>query len=367
MQSRLFLFIFLSITLLSCSQKSAENQQGDFENLPVADIQLISEFDQSGDYFFQHLNYSTETLADGDVLLNDREGAYIIRVTPQGEYVSLVAGKGNGPGEVQDPQSMQMIDDSTLLIVDQRRLRIIKKSLDSSDIEEYDLPQGEASRVNEAYSTLDPGVISVHWFDYSIFSNPEADPKTRISSYHYQSDEFVGDIRYPGRTSALLRINGGDPVGSAKVPFTPELLYDYSPDNSELYAFWPVNSSIAVLDPIQLDTLRSIPVDLPTQSLSAAERDTLQGEFQDQFWPSVEELLPEQKVPADKMMIDSQDRIWLKLTLQSDFQEWVVLDQSGSPQFRVQFPRDGMVTHISDQHIGFRADDHLFSLYELVE
>jgi hypothetical protein len=276
-----------------------------------------------------------------------------------------VAGKGNGPGEVQDPQSMQMIDDSTLLIVDQRRLRIIKKSLDSSDIEEYDLPQGEASRVNEAYSTLDPGVISVHWFDYSIFSNPEADPKTRISSYNYQSDEFVGDIRYPGRTSALLRINGGDPVGSAKVPFTPELLYDYSPDNSELYAFWPVNSSIAVLDPIQLDTLRSIPVDLPTQSLSAAERDTLQGEFQDQFWPSVEELLPEQKVQADKLIIDPQDRIWLKLTLQSDFQEWMVLDQTGSPQFRVQFPKEGMVTHISDQHIGFRADDHLFSLYEL--
>ena len=370
MTSRLFsvtFFIFLTITFLSCSQQSAENQQGDFENLPVADIQLISEFDQSGDYFFQHLNYSTETLANGDVLLNDREGAYIIQVTPQGELVRLVAGKGNGPGEVQDPQSMDMLDESTLLIVDQRRLRIIKKSLDSSDIEEFDLPQGDASRVNEAHKTTQPGVVSVHWFDFSIFRNPEARPKTRISSYNYQSDEFISDIRYPGGNNALLRIDGGDPVGSTKVPFTPELLYDYSADNSELYAFWPENSTIAVLDPVKLDTVRAIAVELPSESLTSAERDTLESDYQAEFWPSVEQLLPEQKVPADKMIIGPQNRIWLKLTLQSDQQEWMVLDQSGSPQFRVQFPKEGMVTHISDHHIGFRADDHVFALYNLIE
>ena len=81
----------------------------------------------------------------------------------------------------------------------------------------------------------------------------------------------------------------------------------------------------------------------------------------------MEELLPEKKVPSDKMVVDPQNRIWLKLTLRSDYQEWIVLDQTGLPEFRVQFPKEGMVTHISDQHIGFRADDHLFSLYELVE
>jgi hypothetical protein len=59
--------------------------------------------------------------------------------------------------------------------------------------------------------------------------------------------------------------------------------------------------------------------------------------------------------------------IWLKLTFRSDSQEWIVIHQDGTSQFRVQFPKEGMVTHISDQHIGFRADDHLFALYELTE
>ena len=358
------LLIFVSV---SCSQSPEESQQTDFESLPVMDLELISEFDQSGDYFFQHLNYKTDVLSNGDILLNDRQGAYIIRVNPQGEFVSLIAGQGNGPGEVQDPQSIQMVDESSVLIADQRRMRIIKKALDSSEIDEFTVPQGETSRVNEAYATTEQSILSVQWFDFSALRDSDAEPVTRISSYSPVSEEFISDIRYPGKTMALVLSESGQPRGAAPVPFTPELLYDYSEDKTELYAFWPEDSEIAVLDPVQLDTLRTISVDLPSESLSVAERDSLEEEYRPEYWESIEELLPNQKVPADKMIVDPQNRIWLKLTLQSDQQEWIVLDQTGSPQFRVQFPKEGMVTHVSDQHIGFRADDHLFALYELTE
>jgi len=359
--------LLLSLVLISCGQRPEESQQTDFENLPVMDLELISEFDQAGDYFFQHLNYDTEVLSNGDILLNDRQGAYVIRVNPQGEFVSLIAGKGNGPGEVQDPQSIQMFDDSTVLIVDQRRMRIIKKTLDSSEIDELNVPQGEASRVNEAYATKEQNILSVHWFDFSALRGSDSEPVTRISSYNPVSEEFIGDIQYPSKTMALVLSESGQPMGAEPVPYTAELLYDYSQEKSELFAFWPKDSEIAVLDPIQLDTLRTIPIDLPSESLPVAERDSLEEEYRPEYWESVKELLPDQKVPADKMIIDPQNKIWLKLTLQSDHQEWIVLDKSGSPQFRVQFPKEGMVTHISDQHIGFRADDHLFSLYELIE
>jgi len=359
--------LLLSLVLISCGQRPEESQQTDFENLPVMDLELISEFDQAGDYFFQHLNYMTEVLSNGDILLNDREGAFVIQINTKGELVNLVARQGNGPGEVQDPQSIQMVNDSTLLIVDQRRMKIIKKTLDSSEIDELNVPQGEASRVNEAYATSDPNILSVQWFDYSALRGSDSEPVTRISSYNPVSEEFIGDIQYPSKTMALVLSESGQPMGAEPVPYTAELLYDYSQEKSELFAFWPKDSEIAVLDPIQLDTLRTIPIDLPSESLPVAERDSLEEEYRPEYWESVKELLPDQKVPADKMIIDPQNKIWLKLTLQSDHQEWIVLDKSGSPQFRVQFPKEGMVTHISDQHIGFRADDHLFSLYELIE
>ena len=367
MNSRVLVTLLLSLFLISCAQRPEENQQTDFENLPVMDLELISEFDQAGDYFFQHLNYMTEVLSNGDILLNDREGAFVIQINTKGELVNLVARQGNGPGEVQDPQSIQMVNDSTLLIVDQRRMKIIKKTLDSSEIDEFTVPQGDASRVNEAYATSDPNILSVQWFDYSALRDSNAEPVTRISSYNTVSEEFISDLRYPGKIMALLLSESGQPRGAAPVPFAPELLYDYSQDKTDLHVFWPEDSEIAVLDPIQLDTIRTIPINLPSESISAAERDSLEEEYRPEYWESVEELLPDEKVPANKMIIDPQNRIWLKLTLQSDFQEWIVLDQTGSPEFRVRFPAVGMVTHISDQHIGFRANDHLFALYSLAE
>lgn len=361
-------FVLASFLLQSCSQTPEPDSKTEFENLPAAELELISEFDQSGDYFFQHLNYTTEVLSSGDILLNDRQGGYIIRVNPQGEFVSQVAGQGNGPGEVQDPLSIQLVDESTLLIVDQRRMRIIKKTLDSTEIDEFTVPQGEASRVSQAYATTDPDIISVKWSGFYEFSDSNVEPVTRISSYNPGSEEFISDIRYPGVTMAALLSNDGQPLGATKVPFTPELLFDYSADKTELYMFWSEDSQITVFDPIQLDTIRTIPIDLISESLSSTELDSLEGEYdQSNWWEAVEELLPDQKAPADKMIVDHQNRIWLKLTLQSDYQKWIVLDQTGSPQFRVQFPKEGMVTHISEHHIGFRADDHLFSLYELVE
>lgn len=123
----------------------------------------------------------TDVLSNGDILLNDREGAFVIQINPQGELVNLIARQVNGPGEVQDPQSIQMVSDSTLLIVDQRRMRIIKKTLDSFEIEQFNLPRGEASRVNEAYATPDPNIVSVKWFDYAALTDRYIEPSSHIS------------------------------------------------------------------------------------------------------------------------------------------------------------------------------------------
>jgi len=359
--------VLASFLLQSCSQSTETVSTAKFENLTVAELELISEFDQSGEYYFQHLNYMTEVLSNGDILLNDREGSFVIQVNSSGDFVRLISRQGNGPGEVQDPQHIELIDENSLLIVDDQRSRIIRKTLDSSVNDEFTPPQVQTSRVDEAHPTIDPDIISLHWFDFSALLNSEIEPLTRFSSFNLNTTQILDNVEYPGKTYATLLSESGQPRGATPVPYTPELLYDYSEDKIELYAFWPENFDIAVLNPIQFDTVRTIPVRIPSELLTVPERDSLEEEFNPEYWELVEELLPEQKVPADKMIIDPQNKIWLKLTLQSDHQEWIVLDQTGSPELRVQFPKEGMVTHISDAHIGFRADDHLFSLYRLKE
>lgn len=358
------IIIFLSLILFSCTQSAETDLRNEFENLPIKDIKLISEFDQSGDYFFQYLNHSTETLPNGNVIISDGLGKFIIQVNQQGDFINLVASNGNGPGEVQDPHSSQMVSDSTILIVDDKRRRIIKKTLNSSDVDEFDLPGDERSRVNEAYATSDPDIIAVKWIDFSALSWPDTDPVTKFSSYNLFTEEFVNSVEYPGKTYAKLRSESGQPRMATAVPHTPEILYDYSDDNTELFVFWPEDSQIAVLDPIQLDTLRTIPVNLISEPLSDTERDYLEEDSNQRMWEYVEKLLPEIKSPAENILLDHKNRIWIELTLQSSHQEWIVLNQKGSPEFRVQFPKKGEVTHISEHHIGLRLDDHLFSLYQ---
>lgn len=364
-KSTLTFLVLASFLLQSCTQSTETDSIVEFENLPVAELELISEFDQSGEYFFQFINHrNTISLDNGDIILADRQGAFLIRINEQGDFVSQLSREGRGPGEVLDPISIEKNGDS-IWIYDQERKRIIQKTLDGSTVNEFMPPNFNSFQVTGVNPTEDK-VIHLTLSDLSFIMNPEKEPANRLLAYQTDTEDVLSSFDYPSDTWVSFQIDGQPAGGAAPVPFTPKSLQDLSTDGSEFYAFWPEDSDIYVLNPITFDTLRNIPINLPSEQISSAEIDSLQKDFREDLWPQVLDVLPETKSPADKMILDPQNMIWLKLTLQSDHQEWIVLDQTGSPQFRVQFPKEGIVTHVSDAHIGFRADDHLFSLYELV-
>jgi hypothetical protein len=358
--------LLFSLIFISCSQSPQTDTRDDFENLPIADLKLISEFDQSGEYFFQFINGgNTIPLDSGDFILADRNGPFLIRINKQGDFVSLFSREGRGPGEILDPISLEKYGNS-IWIYDQERKRIIQKALDGTILNEINPPAFNSFRVT-AVNPIEDKLIHLVLNDFSFIMNPETEPANRLVAYQMDTEDVLSNFNYPGDIWVSFQVDGQPAGGAAPVPFTPTFLFDSSSNNSELYTFWPEDTNIYVLNPTTFDTLRNIPVNLPSEQISSAEVDSLQQDFREDMWPQVLDVIPDTKSPADKMIIDPQNRIWLKLTLDSEFQEWIVLDQGGSPQFRVQFPKKGMVTHVSDQHIGFRADDHLFALYKLTE
>ncbi len=360
-----FTIFFLSL-FLSCSSESEPDSLAQFNDIPITEIRLISEFDQSGDYYFQYLTTESTALSNGNVILSDGDGEFIIQVDEEGNFIRQISRSGRGPGEIQSPLTVKLADDSTLLIYDQSRKSIIRKTLDASVIKEFSPTMRGNLRVIGAAATSDENIISLLWWDTSFLMMEDEESATIFKSYNVETDEILRRVDYPGETRARV-FEGGRLVGGKLVPFVGELLHDHSPIDHQLYVFWSENPEIAVLDPIELDTLRTIPVNLPSEKLSNAERDSLQGEFRSIEWSTADKLLPDIKTPTDGMLIDHKNRIWLKLTLRSDYQEWIVLNQDGEPEIRVQFPKVGMVTHVSEQHIGFRVDGHLFALYELLE
>lgn len=356
--------IITAIFIISSCNYSEPNSNSEFEKLPVADIELISEFDRVDDFYFQHLNYSTIPLSNGNIVINDREGVFLIEVNQQGELIRQISRDGMGPGEIQDPISIQPVSDSSLIMMDQSRQTIIRKTYDSSVNNEYVPPMLEGFRVSRIYPTSDPDIVSVHWWDPSRIFEADGVVRNIITSYNLNTENVKNRMEFLGESRARFLIDGRV-VGAVLVPYTDKLLYDYFPVDQNMYAFWSGNSEIAVINPIDHDTLRTIKVNLRGEVLTSAERDSIQNEYDDGYWDSMRNLLPERKSPADKMIVDHEERIWLKLTLRSDYQEWIVLNKEGSPEFRIQFPKEGIVTHISEDHIGFRADDHIFSLYQL--
>ncbi|MEX0660748.1 MAG: hypothetical protein WEA58_13885 [Balneolaceae bacterium] len=313
-------FVFTALlfsTLVSCSSESEPDSQSHFYDIPITKINLISEFDQSGEHFFQHLNYKSIALPNGDVILNDREGEFIIQVDEDGEFIKQISRSGRGPGEVQDPLTVKLAGDSTLLIYDQTRKSIIRKTLDSSVVEEFSPTMRGNLRVIGASPTSDNSVLSLLWWDTSFLMMEDEESATIFKSYNVETDEILNRIEYPGETRARV-FEGGRLVGATLVPFVGQLLHDHSPIDHQLYVFWSDDSEIAVLDPIELDTLRTIPISLPSERLTNTERDSLKNEIRSSDWDAVENMLPERKTPAEEMVIDHQNRIWLKLTLQSN-------------------------------------------------
>lgn len=362
--SLLSLVCFIGFLTAACSQNEHSESNPDIDNLPLTVPALLTEFDRVGENYFQHLNYESSYLENGNILLNDRGGSFVILVNANGELVQNVARKGNGPGEIQDIISMNVYSESTILMFDQRRYKIIRKNLATENIEEFDPPRIDDLRVQRAFSTDSPNHIFLRFWSAGFLTGER---KTIFGIYNLETNTVEKRVEYPGDIWADLLINGR-PAGGAKVPFAPSLVFDRTSNQQLFYTFWPEENSIAIMDIITLDTLRTLPVDLPREKVSRFERDSLENEYSSQQWTAVNELLPDVKTPTDKMLIDQNGNIWLKLTLWLDeAQEWLVLDPNGNPIHRVHLPKTGTLTHVSNHHLGFRADDHLFAIYEPIE
>jgi len=363
--SQVFILILLTF-YLSCSQEVESDSKTQLDGVPIAEISLISEFDKSGEHYFQSLTLETSVLPDGDIIIYDGAGNFGIQVNENGEFIKQISRQGNGPGEIQSLLTAKSVNDSSLLIYDQERKTVIRKDLDSSNVEEYSPRMRGNLRVIGAYPTADENIINLLWWDMSFLMMEGEESATIFKSYNVEKDKILNRVDYPGETRART-FEDGRVIGAPLVPYSPDLLHHHSPIDHLLYVFWSDDYEIAVLDPVELDTMRTVPVDLPSERLTNTERDSLKNGIRSSDWDAVENMLPDRKTPAEKLMIDHENRIWLKLTLQSEHQEWIVLDQAGEPIMRVQFPKEGFVTHISEHHVGFRADDHLFAVYELKE
>ena len=365
----LFLFSVFLLLFLACSSNNQESSDYiDLAKLPTERPAQLMQTDHAGNIYFDHLNYATTVQKNGNIIINDRPQAVIMEINSDGELVDIIANKGQGPGEIQDASRLSAGINESLVIFDQRNYKIIQYNLNNTSHYEFLPFQPDQYRIRSAHALHDPRHFLIVEWKPSALSNPGEDFTNRLVIYNEQSDSILSRRTYPDRIFARQIIDGAV-RGGAPVPFSPALHFSTSSNKKSIYISWSENNEIAELN-LSLDTLRTLSVPLEVKKLARAERDSIEESYSDRRpspWEFIEPLLPDEKVSYEDMMVDHEDQIWLKLTRQSEWQEWIVLSNDGDPELLVQLPKEGMLTHISEHHLGFRENDYTFSLYETVK
>ena len=363
------LWILTVVFLLSCTVNEEGDYWANLGELPEERPTQLIEFDQTGEIFFTHLNYSTEVADNGDVILNDRHANVLLKISENGELVNIIANQGRGPGEVGDILSMQMDAAGGIHVYDQQNQKSVYYEPVRYEPSEFIIQTTNGNRVTKMFPIKDTQSYFVIERNLSAWLDDTAEPFTSLRVYDRETDSTRVQWNYPAANYARLVVDGRV-LGGARVPFGSEFLYDISSDKDSFYVSWSENSQIAELDS-ELDTIRTIDVRLERTPVSEDELADIEEEFSDHHpnqLRSVMDLLPDRKVSYEEMMVDHQNRIWLKLTRwHENDQEWLILSEEGEPEKRVLLPKEGMLTHISEHHLGFRKDDHIFALFEAVE
>lgn len=357
----------LLLTLLSCRPDSESTDYLNPDALPVVEPAKLMETDLAGDYYFDHLNYSSVVLGNGNVIISDREQAIILEISPEGDLVRKIAGKGRGPGELQDMSTLSLDQNLNLYTFDQINQKILIYPSEMSNPIEFQPFQPDEYRVRSVHALQNEDKLLVRKWLPSALQDESKSFVNRMIVYNREADTILSDHQYPDRIMARQTVNGSV-VGGRIVPFTPEFLFSVSNDRESIYVSWTESNEIVQVD-FSFDTLRTIQVNLEWERLERSEMDSLEqniGDRSPDLWRAVAEKLPEYKVSYDGMITDHLDQIWLKLTRKSEWQEWLVLSTDGDPLQIIRLPKEGMLTHVSEHHIGFREDDHIFALYEPV-
>lgn len=363
------LLILLLSLLVSCS---VSEEQSDIINLDalleIRPVQLF-EIDQVNDIYFNHLNYSTEVSAEGDVFLNDREEAIMIKISNNGELLNIIASKGRGPGEIGDILSMKIDIHGGIHIYDQQNEKAVYYEPNNYEPEEFRIRAETGNRINSILPlNVNNKYLTVER-NLNAMLDATAEPMNLLSIYDKTDQKKVRSHKFPDAGYARLIVDDSV-MGGALVPYGPRFLFDTSTEKDRIYVSWSESNQVAELNS-NLDTLRTIDLKLERVPISNIEMMEIENEFSNHHpnqIKSVKDNLPDFKMSYDNMLVDHKNRIWLKLTRWSENdQEWLIISNEGEPLQRVLLPKEGMLTHVSEYHIGFREDDHIFSLYETID
>lgn len=362
MPFRLILLTLFYVLIVSCRESDRNAEDVSIDEISQVFPTEIDSFNSIDSLYFLHLGYMSLVTTKDDIVIADRRLRAILLITSELAVKKPVRG-GRGPGEVEDAHRLTKDEKGNIYAYDQRNKKVIVFDHELNLIKEIYPKPFEGAAVVAVYPMTDDS----YFFELTTFGFLQDKEKIRekvFVQYNSTTEEYGKKLVLADRPAALSYTD--ERVGGwSLVPFSYTQLIAHNPQNSSMLSFDTRTSQIAELD-YNFDTLKVIPVNLPTELLDDAEIEDIKKHAKRdkgvERWKTIEPQLPRYKTVAEKMFFN-KNQIWLQSNLRGSSQRWFVLNMDGQIIKIVHLPKDGTVTHVSDKHLGIRLDDSTFSLY----
>lgn len=243
------LFSFIIIFSIFCREKKNINQNTNSSTIDVEFDLKIGSNDQPLEYLLgRPLSVRTDTF--GRIYIADQASLNIKIFDENGTFLKNIAGRGRGPGELQNIELMDFNSEGNIIVMDRGKLKYIVIDTNGEEIAAYDY-----NLTNQFYPTkifyLDDQILSLF---FSLSSSDET-PELEREAFHVYTTDFqrkiysffpIGNV---GIHDMLHYAFNGLHRGSFTIDKNKNAFY-YSPGTytGELYKFIKTNNGIWQFD-----------------------------------------------------------------------------------------------------------------------
>ncbi|MDZ7772342.1 MAG: hypothetical protein U5K31_06350 [Balneolaceae bacterium] len=364
MRNMLALLLTLPLLIAACSGESGTPADGEIRisELPQVRPQMTARVDSADTSYFQHLGYKSVPREDGSFVIYDRESGTLFHLDAQAQLLQRLTRKGRGPGEVQDITSLMETPEGGLLIYDQRNNKVIRFGSDLAYRDEFTPEPFEGGNLVSVYPGASDTTYIMRFGTSEWLRDPSEEMDMVLVPYFPESRRYGTSHRMHDRYFAH-RIISDQVVGGMMVPYAPTQRIRYHSASGNLWFHLTGSEEVAEVS-VQLDTLRTIQLNLPGEDLSSVERDSLRKGVEQQQWETLQEDLPDIKAPVDSLVVGTGGDVWLELNYRGESDRWLVLGDEGEPRYVVHLPKGSLLLHVSPRNLAVRLDPVTLALFE---
>ena len=346
--------------LMGCSGQTAEPKPLTIEDIEALNPKQIWSINHAGDLYFSHLGYESVVLENGNIVFADRQLPAIVVFSDNGEYVKHVR-SGRGPGEIQDAYFFTKDSAGNVYTYDQKNDKILTYNKEFDHVSDIIPKEYESNGILKVFPMDEENEYLLQMSSSEYLWDESKQRQINLVQFNSENNTFGEVLALNAQPYALLKIDG-NVMGASKVPYAPGNIISYDFRNSSLFTYDTGSDLIAEIN-ADFDTLNSIPLNLPTEEISTTELDSMEASYDmEEQWKAIKEALPEVKAPADKM-IYNEGNFWLKSNIDAKTEMWLVVNEEGIVRNVVHLPKESMLTHIDDDHLGVRLNDVTFALF----